>query len=470
MNERIARLRMRDDFHFYAKHCLKIREKSGEIKPLVLNSAQKYLESRIEQQKARTGRVRIIVLKGRQQGCSTYTEARFFWKTTHRSGIKAYIMTHHSDATANIFKMAKRYYTNCPIQMRPSISNNNKTELIFDKLDSGYQVSTAGSQGAGRSDTIQMFHGSEVAFWANAGDHLAGAMQAVPDEPGTEIILESTSAGPSGTFYDYCMAAQRGENSFELVFIPWYWQEEYRLTIPDFTPTDDEKQYGEKYGLDIEQLAWRRNKISELNSIEKFRREYPADFDEAFKADVKGALWKRDLIQENRVHDVPALMRTVVAIDPAITAKKDSDETGIITAAVGVDGHCYILDDSSMISAPEIWADKGVELYDKHIADAIVGETNQGGDMVETTIRTSSRRVNYKGVHASKGKYTRAEPVAALYAKGLIHHVGTFTTLEDQMVTWSPLSQDSPDRVDALVWAVTELMLGDEKEPGIIEL
>src|ERR1700761_6910965 len=157
--ERKIRLRLRDSFEYYAPRCLKIRTKSGKVKPFRLNDAQRYLHKKLEDQKAKTGRVRALVLKGRQQGCSTYTEGRFFQRVTHSRGVKAFILTHLDEATNNLFGMSKRFYEHCPEVVRPRLRASNAKELVFNLLDSGYKVSTAGSKGTGRSDTIQLFHG-----------------------------------------------------------------------------------------------------------------------------------------------------------------------------------------------------------------------------------------------------------------------------------------------------------------------
>jgi hypothetical protein len=143
--ERAVRQRLKADFPHYAAKCLKIIPKDGAIAPLVLNTAQRYLHGRIEAQLARTGRVRAIILKGRQQGCSTYVEARFYWRLSHAFGAHAYILTHEDAATRNLFDMAKRYHQHCPVLVKPSIRASNEKALIFDHLDSGYHVGTAGS-------------------------------------------------------------------------------------------------------------------------------------------------------------------------------------------------------------------------------------------------------------------------------------------------------------------------------------
>jgi hypothetical protein len=459
--ERKIRLRLREDFEYYAPRCLKIRTKSGAIEPFRLNDAQCYLHGKLEEQKKRTGRVRALILKGRQQGSSTYTEGRFFHAVTHRRGTKAFILTHVDDATSNLFGMAKRFYEHCPEVVRPSIMASNARELVFNVLDSGYKVGTAGSKGVGRSDTIQLFHGSEVAYWPNAETHMAGALQAVPDEPATEIVLESTSAGRRGLFFEMCDAAMRGEGEYILVFIPWFWQREYRKELPQgFALTADETEYQRIYDLDLEQMAWRRAKIVELKGVHNFRREYPATPEEAFSAESPGSLWKREQIDNLRVKEHPHLVRIVVAVDPSGGDKARNDEIGLIVAGIDAQKHGYVLADHSGRYTPETWGSKAVALYRQFKADRIVAEANFGGAMVESTIRVVDRSAPVKLVHASRGKQARAEPVAALYEQGRMHHAGTFIGLEDEMVTWVPLeSRDSPNRVDALVWAATELLI-----------
>lgn len=829
--------RFAEDFEFYAPRALWIRPKEGALRRLRLNSAQRRLHAEIERQLAETGRVRVVVLKGRQQGISTYVQARFFWRVTHRRGVRAFILTHQDEATNNLFGMAQRFWENCPPELRPVLGASNAKELAFARLDSGYRVGTAGTKGVGRSDTIQFFHGclgldvpvvcgetgrlrrvgdvevgdavlthtgeaarvsfvseqvkpvkavrlkglqdfplvatgehrfwtpdgwrelrdlapgsligfpvrditdevvglpfalprperpqgggtvenvpatvvpsyalgrvvglylaegsiayqsnifrrpasvtftvhergvartrawfdavsglfssvhaarkgdgqgfsitvygrsfaewmlglvgagdgkrfpcdwtrmgasfvrglvhgylagdghcarerdrrisvvsvrsalvvglrdalaslgygwagichreagerngrqergawilrltgpgvdvlaselgweapprqrngaygtvevsggyawvpivsvedageqkvrdfevdhpdhsycvlhgathnSEVALWPNAETHIAGALQAVPDADGTEVVLESTSQGPQGVFYDRCMAALRGETDYRLVFIPWFLQQEYRRPVPpDFEPTGEELEYAREHGLDMAQIAWRRAKVRELGGLHVFRREYPATPEEAFRVEAPGALWKRDVIEAGRVASAPPLRRVVVAIDPSGGRGKRNNEVGIIVAGVGFDGHGYVLADGSGKLDPIGWARRAIALYQAEKADRIVGERNFGGDMVEATLRSVDPHVSYKDVVASRGKVVRAEPIAALYQKGVVHHVGMLPALEDEMTTWDPgLSTFSPNRVDALVWALTDLMLTDGTE------
>ena len=467
--EHDIRQRLKADFLHYAEKCLMIRTKPGAIRPLQLNAAQRYIHDRLEAQLQTTGKVRALIVKGRQQGCSTYVEARFYWKVTHNKGKRAFILTHLDEATRNLFQMMKRFHESCPYPVKAHTGRANSREMTFDRLDSGYNVGTAKSHGTGRSNTLQYFHGSEVAYWANAQEHMSGVLQAVADMDGTEIILESTSAGAQGLFYKLCDDARHNRSEYQLIFVPWFLQPEYRKNPPsDFELTVEEKDYQRAFDLDAAQMNWRRTKIYELGNIWTFRREYPATLDEAFYTDRPGALWTRETLQLNRVavDELPEMKRIVVAIDPATTSNKNSDETGIIVAGLGVDNHAYVLEDLSGKYTPAEWATVALDAYAKYKADRIIAETNQGGDMVEHTLRTFDSKVSYKGVHASRGKTARAEPIAALDTQGRIHHAGIFGALEDQLCRFMAGVKDSPDRADARTWALTELMLNKPQGEG----
>ncbi len=175
--------------------------------------------------------------------------------------------------------------------------------------------------------------------------------------------------------------------------------------------------------------------------------------------DAAGALWKRDDIDGRRVLSAPPMQRVVVAIDPAATSKESSDETGIVVAGVDRGGRGYILADYSGRYTPDGWAKKAVWAYEEHKADRVVAEVNNGGEMIGTVLRHADPSIPYSAVHASRGKRTRAEPIAALYEQGKVSHVGTFALLEDQLCTWDASDGSaSPDRLDALVWALSSLM------------
>jgi len=171
------------------------------------------------------------------------------------------------------------------------------------------------------------------------------------------------------------------------------------------------------------------------------------------------ALWKRADIEDNYVTQTPQLSLVVVGVDPAVTSKEGSDDTGIVVAGKGIDNHGYILGDYTIHDTPQKWAESAITAYNKHQANKIIGETNNGGDLVELNIKIVDPSVKFDAVHASRGKATRAEPISSLYEQGRMHHFGHFPELEDQMCEWVPGAEKSPDRVDALVWAVTALDL-----------
>ena len=172
--------------------------------------------------------------------------------------------------------------------------------------------------------------------------------------------------------------------------------------------------------------------------------------------DFEGALWNYAMFDKNRMEEAPDLQRIVVAIDPAVTSGEDADETGIVVAGRGTDNRFYVLEDATLRGSPDKWMRTAIDLYYVYKADRIIAEVNNGGDLVERLLRTIDMSVSYKKVTASRGKLVRAEPVAALYEQQKVSHVGLFTSLEDQLCTYTGGSK-SPDRLDALVWAITEL-------------
>ncbi len=176
----------------------------------------------------------------------------------------------------------------------------------------------------------------------------------------------------------------------------------------------------------------------------------------------EGALWNYSNLDETRIkkEEVPEMKKIVVGIDPAVTSGDDSDETGMIVCGKGVDGRYYVLDDLSLRDTPDGWMRKAVGAYYKYQADVIIAETNNGGDLVQSLLRTIDKGVPYRKVHASRGKLTRAEPIAALYEQKKVSHCGIFAKLEEQLCFYTG-DDKSPDRLDALVWALTELSRSD---------
>ena len=173
--------------------------------------------------------------------------------------------------------------------------------------------------------------------------------------------------------------------------------------------------------------------------------------------DIEGALFNGVNIEQNRVELTPTLTRIVVAVDPAVTSNASSDETGIVVAGRSEDNQYYILEDFSGIFSPDVWIKKAIECYYKFDADRIVCEVNNGGDLIEKLLRVQDVNVPYTSVRATRGKMLRAEPISALYEQDKVHHVGYFKELEEQMTSYTPYTTKSPDRLDAVVWALTSL-------------
>jgi hypothetical protein len=316
--ERSIRLRLKSDLEHYASRCLKIRTKAGTIVPLFFNRMQRHLHAKLEEQRERTGKVRAVVLKGRQQGCSTYVGARYYQRATHSRGQRVYILTHEQDATDNLFDMVDRFHQHCPPLVKAHTGASNAKELDFNKLDSGYSVGTAGTKAAGRSRTLQLFHGSEVAFWPNAASHFAGVVQAVPDLPGTEIVLESTGNGIGGEFHERWQQAEAGIGDYQAVFVPWHWSDEYcREVGVDFVLDDEERDYAAMHGLSPGQMAWRRAKIHELKDPMLFRQEYPATAAEAFQLTGHDSFIKPGIVLAARKATCEGVGPLVIGADPA---------------------------------------------------------------------------------------------------------------------------------------------------------
>ena len=320
------RQRLKDDFQHYSAKCLKIRTKTGSIEPFILNKAQLYLHQIAEKQLRDIGKVRILGLKGRQQGFSTYVEGRFYWKVTHNRGVRAFILTHEDEATKNLFDMTSRYHENCPSAVRPQTGAANANELYFNLLDSGYKIGTARTKGTGRSGTVQYFHGSEVAFWLNAEEHVAGVLQSIPDMDGTEIFKESTANGIGNHFHEEWQKAERGESDYIPVFVPWFWQDEYKREVNEsFKLEPEEAAIKDFYQLENEQIAWRRAKIVELGSI-KFKQEYPNTASEAFQVTGVDSLITPEHVMRARKANIEPYGNLVVGVDPAGEGK---DRTAI---------------------------------------------------------------------------------------------------------------------------------------------
>jgi hypothetical protein len=310
-------LRLKSDLAYFAEHALKIRPKAGPLEPFVFNPAQKILHDLIEKQRRDTGRVRVIILKARQLGCSTYIAARLYHKTIHSPGLKTIIIGHERRASSNLFEMVRRFHQHMPEDIRPSTGTSNQEELVFDRLDSGYLVSVATTEGAGRSSTAQALHASETAYWPDLPIQMAALMQVVPDLDGTEVILESTANG-YGDFHSLWRKAESGESEFLPVFLPWTLDPFYRRKPePDFKMDAEEANLAELYGLDIEQVVWRRAKIAQLGNAQYFAQEYPINSAEAWISSNFDSFISPELVIKARREQVEPFGNLIVGVDPA---------------------------------------------------------------------------------------------------------------------------------------------------------
>jgi hypothetical protein len=310
-------LRLRTDLEYFASTALKLRPKAGPIEPFIFNPAQRKLHEIIETQKAKTGRVRVIVLKARQLGVSTYVAARLYHRTINSPGLRTIILGHERRASSNLFQIVKRFHENLSEDIRPSVGTSNAEELIFDRIDSGYIVAVASGEGTGRSATAQLLHASEAAFWDDLPVQMASLMQTVPDLDGTEIIIESTANG-FNDFQALWRKAEAGESEFAPVFLPWTLDNSYRRQVDsDFAIDEDETRLTDLYGLDDGQIAWRRMKISQLGGPERFPQEYPLTASEAFISSTFDSFIPAELVIKARREKIEPYGPLIIGVDPA---------------------------------------------------------------------------------------------------------------------------------------------------------
>lgn len=273
----------------YIEKYIKIKNKANQIIDFKLNLPQQRLYDVIKEQKKQNKPVRIIILKARQMGFSTVTESILFKETTTKFNVNTGIITHQDDATTNLFNMSKLMYDKLPLEMKPSLKASNAKELVFNNdygtgLNSKIRCMTAGTSGVGRSYTYTNLHISELAFWpGDKKETMTGLLQAVPNLPGTMIIIESTANGYE-YFKDMWDKAVNGENDFIPLFVGWNELEEYKMPYTGFELTAEEIKLQEDFNITLEQLTWRRWCIKNncSSDIEQFKQEYPITPEEAF--------------------------------------------------------------------------------------------------------------------------------------------------------------------------------------------
>lgn len=382
---------------YFAKHALKIKDKSGALIPFNFNQAQLYIHNKLEEQKMNTGKVRAIIVKARQMGSSTYLEGRYYHLVTRNKGKSVFILTHESESTKKIFDMAKRFHDNVPDVLRPAIKNSNAKELIFSDIDSRYYVGTAGSANVGRGGTVQYFHGSECAYWKNTDDIMTGVIQSVPELKGTEVVLESTANGIGNMFYQMTMQAARNEGQYQMIFIPWFWMDEYESDDTILNLDDEENIFLETYLNDypedkaLKKMSWRRNKIKEFGKLWKFRQEYPSCYTEAFQVSGDSLINAEHIVKARdcRAKDKNAPM--ILGVDPA----RDGDRTVLVFRRGREVPHYYSFEYMDEMRLAGIISN----LIEKHDIQMTNIDTAHGWGVIDRLKELGTKNIN--GIHFS---------------------------------------------------------------------
>jgi len=330
-NKDDARAKLRD-FDYYREKFLCIRPREGgERVPFILNHAQRVLHAKIEEERKTFGMVRALIPKARRMGVSTYVGGRFFHQTATQFGRRSQVVAHRTDSAANLHREVKEFCAGLPLPLRPSVGATNARELIFDKLKSLYKVASAEGGDISRSDDFHALHLSEAAFMDNTEDLSSGLIQTVQDNPGTEIVEESTGNGQSGMFYNQCEQAHSEQNKglWRLHFLAWPVMPEYRTAVPFAWKAPQEfEEYARFHGLDREQLYWFWTKNYTLATMnggqpEKIhrltRQEYPAIYSECFMADSTLDFFPASLVTAamTRKPNPSAGALKLLCIDPA---------------------------------------------------------------------------------------------------------------------------------------------------------
>lgn len=415
----------------YIEEFLKIKNKKSEIIPFKLNYPQQKLYDVIKQEKRLHKPVRIIILKARQMGFSTLTEAILFKETATKFNVSTGIITHQEDATTNLFNMSKLFYTELPAEIRPQLLNSNAKELIFNNrentgLNSKIRCMTAGSKGVGRSATYNKLHISELAFWqGDKKEILTGLLQTVPYTEDSMVIIESTANG-----FDYYKTmwdeAVRGDNDYIPVFIGWNDLPEYQLPYNGFTLTQEEKELKIKYGLSNEQLTWRRWCIRNncQNDIDKFKQEYPICPEEAFINSGKCYFNVQNIVK--RIQECPnpikrGFFKYTYANEKIVDYKWIDDERGAIELyELPKNRQPYVLGGDT--------SGDGSDFFTAHVVDNItskqVAKLRQEYDEVEYTRQIYCLGKYYNealvGLEANFSSY----PIKELYRLGYRKQIG----------------------------------------------
>lgn len=328
--------KLKDDLPYFSSNFLIIKSKTKGTIHFVLNDIQLDFHFKIITRRRKGLPCKFVVVKARQLGLSTYIEARLFHRVLFEKAKNAFILGDKADTASSIFAMAKRYYDGLPPAFQIPLINNSSKMLAFN-TDSLFRVGTAGADVIGRGTTNNFFHGSEVGFWKNASEIVSGILQTIPEDLDSEIFLESTTNGTTGDglyFYEMANTGLDPKSEFQTIFYPWYRNKEYRKQLIEPIKHDEYEEFLVKtYGLDDEQLFWRRNKLQ--NEFKKrehlFKQEYPSSLTEAFLKN-DNSLIPNEYLERARVNRglTGNGMPIVIGVDPA----RSSDRT-IITIRQG---------------------------------------------------------------------------------------------------------------------------------------
>ena len=328
--------KLKDDLPYFSSNFLYIKSKTKGTVLLKLNDIQLDFHNKIITRKRKGSPCKFVVVKARQLGLSTYIEARLFHRVLFEKAKNAFILGDKADTTSSIFAMAMRYYDGLPPAFQIPLINNSSKMLAFN-TDSLFRVGTAGADVIGRGTTNNFFHGSEVGFWKNASEIVSGILQTIPEDLDSEIFLESTTNGTTGDglyFYEMANTGLDEKSEFQTIFYPWFRNKEYRKQLIEPIKYDDYEEFLVKtYGLDDEQIFWRRNKLQ--NEFKKreylFKQEYPSSLNEAFLKN-DNSLIPNEYLESARVNKglTGNGMPIIIGVDPA----RSSDRT-IITIRQG---------------------------------------------------------------------------------------------------------------------------------------
>ena len=437
---KIARIRQwKRDAALFARDNLKILTKGGTLVPFILNEAQVRLNAACDEQLARTGRVRKNLIKGRQMGMSTAVAGRFVRTTLCVPGQKAVVVCHKQEATGNLAAITRRFYQHVPDDRKPRLLKRNDLKLEMDS-GSGYLLTTAGSKETGRGSTFQLLHGSEVAYWDNPEDHMAGLGNALADVPGSEAIRETTANGQANFMFDEWRKAEAGVGTYENLFLPWFIDPGYQRTPPpgwkpsteppmDGMPSPAE--YRERYDLTLAQMYWRALEIQDKGLVRTVR-EYPATPEEAFITTGEVEFISAHHVAEARSRYIDFAQlhgaHLVLGIDPATSHGPDSScfMRRLGPRCFGIEAYPTMTPDECLARAWSIW-------QGEHPAMIVVDRTEGAGD------------------HVFMGLHTRGCPVVGVYFGGRpdlpSRYYDRRAELYSRIVGWLPTAdlEDDPD-------------------------